>query len=295
MRAKGLIQIAILKEIEKVTGKRIHELFDMIVATSVGTILGGPLACGVSAVSLFDTMYEEVDNVFDTTFWRSINFFGNGKYSKKPVVKVLRKYIDKNAKMRSTIIKLISTSYCVNDGRNHYFKSWEIKDGSLNLIDAINRSYAAPYYFDPINDDKEKKTWLDGGIGDSNCSIDQAWIEAERLGWLKDEEVVILSIGTGYSAKHIPYKKSKKYRNIRSVAKVYLNPGQGGAARAQAVATKMAAARAVERMVDNLTIVRLDTRILSKIDKLDKAKYKDKYVKIGEKLAAKLDYRKLGL
>ncbi len=266
----------------------------MILATSVGTVLGAPLAYGASAIDLFDTMYDKVDDAFDRTFWRSINFFGNGKYSRKPIVGILNTYITEGAKLASTIIKFVSTSYCVNDGRNHYFKSWETKDGDLDLIDAVNRSYAAPYYFDPVNDNKEKKTWLDGGVGDSNCSIDQAWIEAERLGWLGNEEVVILSIGTGHSRKNIPYKKSKKFRNLRSIG-VYANPSEGGAARSQSVITKMEAARSVERMVNNLTIVRLDTRIVSKIDKLDKPKYKDKYVKVGKNLVKKLDYKKLGL
>ena len=47
---KGLAIVQILKEIEKGTGKRIHELFDLICGTSTGGMLD--VALGIKLMSL---------------------------------------------------------------------------------------------------------------------------------------------------------------------------------------------------------------------------------------------------
>lgn len=47
---KGLATVQILKEIEKGTGKRIHEMFDLICGTSTGGMLA--VALGIKLMSL---------------------------------------------------------------------------------------------------------------------------------------------------------------------------------------------------------------------------------------------------
>ncbi len=47
---KGLATVQILKEIEKGTGKRIHEVFDLICGTSTGGMLA--VALGIKMMSL---------------------------------------------------------------------------------------------------------------------------------------------------------------------------------------------------------------------------------------------------
>lgn len=47
---KGLATVQILKEIEKGTGKRIHELFDLICGTSTGGMLA--VALGIKLMTL---------------------------------------------------------------------------------------------------------------------------------------------------------------------------------------------------------------------------------------------------
>lgn len=47
---KGLATVQILKQIEKRTGKRIHELFDLICGTSTGGMLA--IALGIKLMSL---------------------------------------------------------------------------------------------------------------------------------------------------------------------------------------------------------------------------------------------------
>ncbi len=291
---KGLIQMAVLTEIEKITGVPIHETFDLIVGTSVGSIIGGILASGkVSAAYTQSVMCDTLPKVFKKRFHRSIRFATKSKYKREPLVSVLNKTIGQDMPMYRCRTNFLCTAVCVNDGKNHFFKSWSDKDGSLNLIDVINRSYAAPYYFGAIDDKKEKKTWLDGGTGNSNCSLDEALIEAYLLGWM-DDEVSILSIGTGYRKHKISFKKSKRWRNIREVL-FYNDPQDGGLARNQSTATKVYLLDTLSNDVPNLKFQRLDSPIPKKLDKMDAVKYMDKYLEIGKSLSSEIDYKLLGL
>lgn len=54
---KGLATVQILKEIEKGTGKRIHEMFDLICGTSTGGMLA--VALGIKLMSL-----EECEEIY---------------------------------------------------------------------------------------------------------------------------------------------------------------------------------------------------------------------------------------
>ena len=54
---KGLATVQMLKEIEKGTGKRIHELFDLICGTSTGGMLA--VALGIKLMTL-----EECEDIY---------------------------------------------------------------------------------------------------------------------------------------------------------------------------------------------------------------------------------------
>ncbi len=292
--AKGVIQIAVLSEIEKRTGRKVSDIFDLIVGTSVGSIIGGSLATGkMSAQNFKELMCKSLPKAFKKRFPRNFRIFTKTKYSRKPLVKLLEQELGKYTLMRECKTKFVCTSVCVNDGKNHYFKSWEDKDSKLGLIDVINRSYAAPYFFGAIDDPKEQKTWLDGGTGNSNCSLHEALIEAYKLDWI-DTPISILSIGTGYQAYNIPFKKSKRWKNIRDIL-FFMMPGDGGLARNQSTNTKILLLNTISKELSNLTFQRLDKRISKKIDKMDGVKYIDEYLRIGESIAKEIDYDRLGL
>lgn len=287
--AKGVMTSIVLAEIEKTLGKPICETFDMIVGTSVGSILGGVLAKGNIEASLLNSlMYKSLDEVFKKRFLRTIRFIGNGKYDRSPLVDILNRYIGSDVSMSECKTKFLCTSVSVNDGRNHYFKSWENKDGKELLVDVINRSYAAPYYFDPIHDYINRTTWLDGGTGNSNCSLDEAIIELYNLGWI-NQKCHILSVGTGYHDTSISFDESRRWKNIKSVM-FFANPMEGGLARLQSTKTKVKMAKEIAKYNDNFSFQRIDTVIPKDMDGLDLVKYKKDYARIGYKLSDKINY-----
>ena len=57
---RGLATVLILKEIEKRTGKRMHELFDLICGTSTGGILAVALGIKMMSVDQLEEIYRNL-------------------------------------------------------------------------------------------------------------------------------------------------------------------------------------------------------------------------------------------
>ena len=57
---KGLATVQILKEIEKGTGKRIHELFDLICGTSTGGMLATALGIKLMTLDQCEEIYKNL-------------------------------------------------------------------------------------------------------------------------------------------------------------------------------------------------------------------------------------------
>lgn len=278
---KGFFQIQILKELERRTGKKCSEYFDLIIGTSVGAILGGILSTGYISANYTE---ELMDKVIPEMFKKHI---GMPKYRKDALIDqfniILPQY-----KMRRCNTKFICTSVNQCTGRTHYFKSWEHKDGDELLIDVINRSYAAPYFFGGLIDEKNKAVWLDGGTGNANCPLDIAEVEMVRQGW-HIEDVEILSIGTGTPDHSIPFKKAKK-RFKRSLREIffYMSPGDGGLARNQSIFSRVCRVANLSTFLPNITFQRIDAEIPKKKDGLDKLKYIPYYKELGKEKAKEL-------
>ena len=66
---KGYLQANVLKYLELKTGKKIHELFDLIVGTSTGGILTYGVTCGDYNADTIIKLYEtESKNIFQKRF-----------------------------------------------------------------------------------------------------------------------------------------------------------------------------------------------------------------------------------
>lgn len=282
---KGLIEAAILREMEYTLSASIYRKVDLIVTTSVGAVIGGILATGtVMADFLLNKMVEAVVKVFSLRLRIPIL---QPKYDRTVLSDMMDKYVH-GLTMNQCKTKFLCTSVNMVDGRTHYFKSWEEKDGKENLIQVINRSYAAPLYFGEIVDNKKGAIWLDGGTGNMNCPLMQAYIEIIRQCW-ENEPVHILSLGTGYPNISVPFKNGMWYKNLRQIL-YFMKPVDGGLARMQEPKTQVEFITNLTKISPNITMQRIDKEIPKKLDKMDAAKYRDQYVKIGVELSKKIDY-----
>jgi len=217
---RGLTQLLILRRIEELTGKRIYELFDLIVGTSTG----GILACGLTAAKngkpvltidkLIDLYYKDGWKIFprqDSFFkktWRSLKIISSSKWDRSGLEKQLKEYFG-DIRLSETIKPIVVTSYDVENNEVIMFKSRRCGEWNydLPLTDVSLSTSAAPSYFEPY-----KLNWLgvdrvliDGGVYINNPAM-AGVAEALRFkygGDIKIEDIELLSLGTGIFSEKI--------------------------------------------------------------------------------------------
>lgn len=288
--ALGIIPLTVLKKIEERLGKPLYEVFDLIVGSSIGATIGGVLSSGkISCDNLQSLMIVDFQKIFKKRLRIPVI---QSKYSKTAIKTALNAHI-KGLKMRDCKTKFFCTSINYVDGRTHFFKSWEDKDGQLDLTTAIIRSVSAPLYFGKEVDKAGKAVWIDGGCGDMNDPSMQAYMEACRQNWLPEEEVHMVSLGCGQGSIAVPFDKSSKFNNIQEVA-YYLNIEDGGLGRAQSLNTHEMWLKFFAEKNPNFTYQRIEEYNFPKDkSKLDAVKFIPDFINYGEKLAGDVDYSKL--
>ncbi len=217
---RGLTQLLILRRIEELTGKKIYELFDLIVGTSTG----GILACGLTAKKngrpvltidkLIDLYYKDGWKIFPTQntilkkAWRKVKLFGGSKWDRSGLEEQLKEYFG-DIRLSETLKPIIVTSYDVENNEIIMFKSRRCTEWNydLKLTDVSLATASAPSYFEPL-----QLNWLgvdrvliDGGVYINNPSM-AAVAEVLRYKYdnpnIKIEDIELLSLGTGiYSEK----------------------------------------------------------------------------------------------
>lgn len=284
---KGFIQLAILKQMEQVLQHPLCQVFDLIVGTSVGAILGGIISTGKLSMAETNTIMHEVMPQM------MIRRFRLPLYIRIPFNDAFNHEIGGNICMNACATKFMCTSVNMVDGKTHFFKSWEENDGQLKLLDAISHSYAAPLYFGAIVDKKRKAVWLDGGVGNANCPLPEAYIECMRQQWLENDHVHILSLGTGWHNYWLSYEQGKKIGALRQVL-FFIDPAGGGLAHNQSTRSRVRQIKTLAKLQPKMSFQRIDRNIDRRLDKHNAVRFIDKYVAIGKELAGQVDYGKLG-
>jgi hypothetical protein len=218
---RGMIAIAALAELEVMTGKPAHQLFDMVAGTSTGAIIAAGIATGITANDLLTHIYREaLPNVFRSQpqgiqFW--IRYVLNGLrylYDLQPFADALSPLVkgitignlhdnDTPQQQRPIVfmttrdLRANNTYYVVSKGPGRAkFANWP-------LAGAVLASSAAPVYFPPV-----LGNLIDGGVGLNGNPCLAASVEAmEYLGTAEgfvDNEVMHFSFGTGYVANTQP-------------------------------------------------------------------------------------------
>jgi len=285
---KGPIAATVLSNIVRRLGREVIDIFDLVWGCSVGGIIGGVLATGRLTMHEFYPLFlSALPKVFTPQF--RIPLIGN-KYSRKPLDRLITSNIGGIFKMRYCRTRFACTSVNMVDGRTHFFKSWEQKDGEMTLLDALSRTSAAPGYFGSIKDKEGNAVWLDGGTGNMSSPTVEAYVEACRQGWIATEHVHILSLGCGTSSFALNFNEAASYRALRQVF-YYMSPLDGGLARRQSDLTNTEVLMGIAANSRKFTFQRIEKYDLDpKLDIMDGVKYMSQYVRIGEELSETVDY-----
>ena len=207
---RGLASATFLSELDKSLPKKISKSFDLIVGTSTGGIIA-------LAISILKTEGEYLINIYSRENLKEIfsplryRILGS-KYAGKSKRKIFENYF-KGETLSSAEVPIIITAFDLEKRRIKMFKSWS--EGYLPARRVAAATSAAPTYFPA--ESIEGQWYLDGAVSTNNPVL-IAYAEAKKL-W-PEEEIKILSIGTGYNSRRLDGRRARKWGSL-----AWLNAG----------------------------------------------------------------------
>jgi patatin-like phospholipase/acyl hydrolase len=195
---RGLIPALVLTEVERRSGRRVWELFDLIAGTSTGGILACALCAPdpLPAEQLVGLYEEEGPKIFDRSLYqriRSADGLLDEKYDAAALDSALERFLAKK-RLAETKPDLLVPAYNMGEPGPYFFKSRKAreKDEDFTLAEVARATSAAPTYFEafPLRD------WalVDGGVFANNPAM---CAYAEVIRFQPAADVVLLSLGTG--------------------------------------------------------------------------------------------------
>ena len=195
---RGLIPALVLTEVEKRSGKRVFELFDLIAGTSTGGILACALCAPdpLPAEQLVGLYEEEGPKIFNRSIWqriRSAEGLLDEKYDGAALDRALERFLS-DKRLAESKPDLLVPAYNMGDPGPYFFKSRKARDEGEDfpLSEVARATSAAPTYFQAA--DVRGQALVDGGVFAANpamCAF------AEVMRFQPTADVYLLSLGTG--------------------------------------------------------------------------------------------------
>ncbi len=304
--------------LQKETGNSdflLRDMLDLCCGTSTGAIISGLVAAGVPAREIYFfyrkdglRLFQKSKNLFLTRLFRP-------KFRRRDFMVVLHRILDQYSAEKSRYITLgdlprktmlMTTAYNLCSRRTHFIKSSDPADHDIHLCEAIAWSaLSAAYYFGKIsapryewllkNNDTPPVTlkrkgavFQDGGQGTQNCTLSFVLNEILAQNWGNDdEEVIIISLGTGNKTRSMPYEKADEMSDVGQTMRFFLNQ-----ARDESTTIQEMAGWYVQQKRPNIKVFRLDYETKENYA-LDDTKHFLEYQKGGMKIVASPVYKQL--
>jgi patatin-like phospholipase/acyl hydrolase len=226
---RGIVPVLILKRIEEMTGKKIHELFDVIVGTSTGGIIACGLSCtkdGVTPLLTIDKLIELYTTKGDVIFPAKKNFITktigginsifNPKFSPKGLDGLLTEYFG-DLTLIDTLVPVIVTSYDVKNNEPLIFKTrnavWDKNLYNAKLKDVCRATSAAPTFLPSYEMEYGGKSriCIDGGIYINNPAMAGVSDVLRSIEGLNIKDIECLSLGTGVYSENLGIKNTPSW------------------------------------------------------------------------------------
>ncbi|HEV2062203.1 MAG TPA: CBASS cGAMP-activated phospholipase [Solirubrobacteraceae bacterium] len=203
---RGIIPALVLADLERRTGRRTADLFDLVAGTSTGGILACALTIpGAKPASDVVRLYRERGpRIFRRSLWQrvsSVEGLVDEKHDARELVRALRDELG-DARLSDATTRVLVTAYDLVARTPYFFKSWR-PDRDAAMVDVAHATAAAPTYFEPVALDG--RSLVDGGVFATNPAM-CAYAEARRLEPRRDCYVV--SLGTGEQTRPIPHERA---------------------------------------------------------------------------------------
>ena len=214
---KGTYTAAVLENLERLSGKRVSEHFDLIAGTSTGGIIAIAIGLGVPLPQILNLYVEQGQEIFPVptpglrgklaSLWRHAR---RPKHSQEVLAEALEHVIG-GRKFGESANRLVIPAYNAVSGDIQLFKTAHtpayLMDCQRPATQVALATSAAPTFFSAYHDGRGG-VYLDGGVW-ANCPAVIAVTEATAiLGW-PVEQIDVLSIGTTSAPFDIKHKKRR--------------------------------------------------------------------------------------
>jgi patatin-like phospholipase/acyl hydrolase len=232
---RGIVPAMVLVALErtlKAIGKNdaLHKYCDLSAGTSTGAIIAAGLTCpnphnakkpAASPETLAKLYLEDGPKIFEETIidkLRSGFGLGEERYSADFLETRLKDMLGTKYQISDALTKVLITAYDIKDRAAVFMTNTDKENANFLFWQAVRGSSAAPTYFEPalvedLSSLKDGTTTslplIDGGTFANDPTM-AAYIEARKKSW-PDEDLTILSIGTGHQNREIPYQQAKKW------------------------------------------------------------------------------------
>lgn len=206
---RGVIPALLLEELEKRSGKRVHELFDIVAGTSTGALLALGLTCPArdstmpatagQLVSIYDQLAGKVFPRDEEVraFLRRMHLI---PYDVQALRRVTGEFL--SGYMSDALTDVLVMAYDLQMARAVTLSSWGARDDArhdLECLDAACGACAAPTVFKPVTAESRAKTGptmtlMDAGVFANNPTM--VAVAAALRRW-PGRRLIVVSLGTG--------------------------------------------------------------------------------------------------
>ena len=204
---RTIASIVFLKELEAQLKVPLAQKFDFFIGTSAGAI--SCLGLSINQMPAADLMNfwtkENLIKIMSNSSWEtSLGIMQiNPKYSNEGKRQVLRDFFS-DKKLKDASKPVAVTSYDIEKRLPVLLTSYN--DPEISVVDSGDATSAAPVYYPTA--EVGDRFLIDGGIV-ANHPVLHGYVEAKKI--YPDNELVVLSIGTGLNKKSLKGKDSKKW------------------------------------------------------------------------------------
>src|SRR3954447_23959779 len=217
---RGLIPAVVLAEIERRSGRRTAELFDLIAGTSTGGILacgltrpgegGAPAFTAADLIGFYESEGPEVFHRALLKWVESVEGYVDERYDDSGLNAALRRYLD-GTRLAEAVTDIFITAYEIERREAFFFRSSRARTDpayDFSFVDVARATAAAPTYFEParVHDTAGagQYTLIDGSVFALNPAM-VAYAEIAAAGRAEAIDLVV-SLGTGSHTRRLAFE-----------------------------------------------------------------------------------------